>query len=479
MSEFYTILTENGLNKLIKASANQTNIVLSQMAVGDGTADPSQSATSLQNEKHKFAISSITQSPSDANVLIVEGVVSADVGGFYIREAGIFCDDGSLFAVAKLPNTYKPLLSEGSAKDLTISFYLQVSNAANIEIKVNNNVVLATRDFVKAELLKLDTKFAPLNHNHDERYAKKDEISDGTPIGAYLAWSLQDKIPAGYLLCDGRSLKKSEYAELFAVIGYIYGGSGDDFNIPKFNDGRFMRGIGGNAAALGVLQEDMIKKHAHQAPLDKGPHYGNLNNEYEGFTVKPNTYYVRANEPNIYDNGYGKPKAQEEYEGGIETRPLNSSVVFIIKAKNVREAKQSELDETPYATETKAGIVKLKNSITGNLSDTAVSEKAITDFITSNFANSKQGSGYTKLPNGLIFQWGKIGEKTNDPIKVTYPITFPNICLSLIIGNLMDANPNTTGGGGHQRINPFDYNKTGFTAKGPYGYTSHYLAIGY
>lgn len=137
-------------------------------------------------------------------------------------------------------------------------------------------------------------------------------------------------------------------------------------------------------------------------------------------------------------------------------------------------------DDIPSAaTETKAGIVKLKNSITGSLSDTAVSEKAIADFIASNFANSRQESGYTKLPNGLIFQWGRIGEQTNDPIRVNYPIAFPNLCLSLIIGNLIDAAPSTTGGVGHQKINPFDNNKTGFTAKGPYGYTSHYLAIGY
>ncbi|MBS6151867.1 MAG: hypothetical protein KH703_00365 [Campylobacter gracilis] len=137
-------------------------------------------------------------------------------------------------------------------------------------------------------------------------------------------------------------------------------------------------------------------------------------------------------------------------------------------------------DDIPSAaTETKAGIVKLKNSITGSLSDTAVSEKAIADFIASNFANSRQESGYTKLPNGLIFQWGRIGEQTNDPIRVNYPIAFPNLCLSLIIGNLIDAAPSTTGGVGHQKINPFDNNKTGFTAKGPYGYTSHYIAIGY
>jgi len=366
MSEFYTILTENGLNKLIKASANQTNIVLSQMAVGDGTADPSQSATSLQNEKHKFAINSITQSPSDANVLIVEGVVSADVGGFYIREAGIFCDDGSLFAIAKLPNTYKPLLSEGSAKDLTISFYLQVSNAANIEIKVNNNVVLATRDFVKAELLKLDTKFAPLNHNHDEIYLKKDEACDGTPIGAYLAWSSQEKIPAGYLLCDGREISKTEYKELYEIIGDTYGTSSDTnkFKLPKFNDGRFMRGTGGNAAALGALQGDEIKEHSHYV------WYGN--NETELVAAGSNSFGKNPRNDNNTRFRFSTTNA-----GGIETRPQNSAVVFIIKAKNIREAKQSEIDKTPYATESKAGIIKIKNSITGQQEDVAISEKAV------------------------------------------------------------------------------------------------------
>lgn len=150
------------------------------------------------------------------------------------------------------------------------------------------------------------------------------------------------------------------------------------------------------------------------------------------------------------------------------------------KLGSIAADKFAKKDDIPSAaTEAKAGIVKLKNSITGSLSDTAVSEKAIADFIASNFANSRQESGYTKLPNGLIFQWGRIGEQTNDPIRVNYPIAFPNLCLSLIMGNLIDAASSTTGGGGHQRIDSFDNNKTGFTTKGPYGYTSHYLAIGY
>ncbi len=211
--------------------------------------------------------------------------------------------------------------------------------------------------------------------NTDEIYLKKDEASDGTPIGAYLAWSSQEKIPAGYLLCDGRSLKKSEYAELFAVIGYIYGGSGENFNIPKFNDGRFMRSTGGNAAALGVLQEDAIRNMKGSltgecfmwesiAEAD-----GVFNNE--GITDRKGAQGQKdTHSPKVsFDASRVVPTANEN-------RPLNSSVAYIIKAKNVREQKQSEIDKTPYATESKAGIIKIKNSITGQQEDVAVSEKA-------------------------------------------------------------------------------------------------------
>ena len=48
-------------------------------------------------------------------------------------------------------------------------------------------------------------------------------------------------------------------------------------------------------------------------------------------------------------------------------------------------AKKDDIPAAPQAaTETKAGIVKLKNSITGNLSDTAVSEKAAKEYMDKN-----------------------------------------------------------------------------------------------
>ncbi|MCP4216384.1 MAG: tail fiber protein [bacterium] len=38
----------------------------------------------------------------------------------------------------------------------------------------------------------------------------------------------------GLMECDGRKFKISEHPELFAVLGYKYGGAGDTFNIPNF-----------------------------------------------------------------------------------------------------------------------------------------------------------------------------------------------------------------------------------------------------
>jgi microcystin-dependent protein len=39
--------------------------------------------------------------------------------------------------------------------------------------------------------------------------------------------------PSGWLICDGRSLAVSQYSDLFSSVGYTYGGSGANFNIPN------------------------------------------------------------------------------------------------------------------------------------------------------------------------------------------------------------------------------------------------------
>ena len=204
------------------------------------------------------------------------------------------------------------------------------------------------------------------------------------PIGAYINYPTQRVIPAGFLIADGRSLKKSEYPELFNVLGYVYGGSGENFNLPNFSDGKFMRSIGGNAAGLGVVQQDAIDVNGLQLRSLVTDNAGNRNTygttssqEYRGVAY---TYSNTGAEI-----GYKSVAGKEDKpifatsKPANETRPLNMSVVVLIKAKDVISPSAGQIDKTIVATEAKLGVVKLKNSITAQQEDAAVTEKAVKD----------------------------------------------------------------------------------------------------
>lgn len=273
-----------------------------------------------------------------------------------------------------------------------------------------------------------------------DKYALKSEASDGLKIGSYLLWSSDRTTPAGFFPADGRRLQKSEYIELFDVIGYTYGGSGENFNLPKFNDGKFIRATGGNAASLGIAQDDAIRNIQGWLAV--------MSND-----VRQADGAFRMSEVMGYgfNDGTSDPVYKVSFDASNvvpvapENRPYNMSVIILIKVKNVFEV--TNVDKSPYATEIKAGIVKLKNSITGNLSDTAVSEKAVSDVFSAGFLSSKQENGYTKLPNGIILQWGRVKDIAYDGRKdLTFPISFPNACLNASAAYIADTSFVQAGG---------------------------------
>ena len=376
----YTLLTASGINKLLKTASDGSKIALKEVVVSDYEGELSEQTTSIPNEKYRGAINAVTIDESDSNILDVDAIIPPEVGGFYIKTAGIYCDDGSLFAVARLADTYKPLLNEGSSKDITLNFKLQIANASeSIILKVDNNIVLATRKWCEKMFLKLKDKIdAYTKKESDDKFALKTELTDGLPIGAYLSYPSQKTIPAGFLIADGRSLKKAEYTELFDVIGYTYGGSGDNFNLPNFADGKFMRGIGGNAAALGTAQGDAIRNIT--ATLLSHTIFYSVSGAVRRTRGKDNIHNIQdshADSGLILDASIQVPTANEN-------RPYNMAVVVIIKAKNVNTPIAGQIDKTIFATEVKPGITKLKNAITAKQEDAAVTEKAVSDAIEAN-----------------------------------------------------------------------------------------------
>ena len=140
MSEFFSLITNTGLAKLAALPAGGT-LTLTHMAFGNSTLDPTADMTALHSEQHRCTLNAVTVDPATPNNLAAEAVIDSSVGGFWIREVGVFDSDGDLFAVGKYPPTYKPLANEGTVKELGIRMVLAVSNAASVVVTYNNGIM--------------------------------------------------------------------------------------------------------------------------------------------------------------------------------------------------------------------------------------------------------------------------------------------------------------------------------------------------
>lgn len=239
---------------------------------------------------------------------------------------------------------YKHLLTK------SIEQYKHESNFKSIEeiFSMDNRMYLELKKEFKDELAKL-----------------KEELC---PVGTIQTFAF-NKVPQGWMPCDGRFLYASEYSQLYDAIGNTFGHIGNDmFKIPDLR-GRFIRGWSNNGyidkfRTFGSYQEHAIQRHAHLATFerditeDNGDHKHNIKFEktsygYGGWTSS--TYfmreitnedlmksYVQSQEATL---GSGKhnhklPKvnisdAKAISQGNVntadETRPDNCALLFCIK----------------------------------------------------------------------------------------------------------------------------------------------------
>ncbi|EEV7655480.1 phage tail protein [Escherichia coli] len=156
--KYYAILTNQGAARLANATMLGSKLNLTQMAVGDAngvlpTPDPAQ--TKLINQKRIAPLNLLSVDPNNQSQIIAEQIIPENEGGFWIREIGLYDDEGVLIAVANCPETYKPQLQEGSGRTQTIRMILVVTNTEAITLKIDPSVVLATRKYVDDEVLEL------------------------------------------------------------------------------------------------------------------------------------------------------------------------------------------------------------------------------------------------------------------------------------------------------------------------------------
>lgn len=145
--KYYSMLTDKGKERFAQAAITGIPVDFAEMAVGDGggtvpNTDPTQ--TQLINEVFRAPLNRLVIADDAASVIRAEMIMLPQVGGFWVREAALYSSDGECLVVASLPPSYKPQLAEGSGRLQSVNIWIAVNNTADVELKADPSVILAT-----------------------------------------------------------------------------------------------------------------------------------------------------------------------------------------------------------------------------------------------------------------------------------------------------------------------------------------------
>lgn len=171
-AQYFTVLTNYGTQAFAKALATNQPIQFSSFAVGDGNGQavtPTADRTALVKETHRANVSAVSLDPRNNKQIIIELTIPEDVGGFYIREMGVFDSANKLVAYANAPESFKPTLESGSGKVQVLRMILKVSNSQAVTLSIDNSVIFVTRQqFTPQKITSSTTNgFNESGHTHE------------------------------------------------------------------------------------------------------------------------------------------------------------------------------------------------------------------------------------------------------------------------------------------------------------------------
>ncbi|QOE50553.1 phage tail protein [Escherichia coli] len=387
-AKYYAILTNQGAARLASASMLGSKLNLTQMAIGDAngvlpTPDPAQ--TKLINQKRIAPLNLLSVDPDNQSQIIAEQIIPENEGGFWIREIGLYDDEGVLIAVANCPETYKPQLQEGSGRTQTIRMILVVTNTDSITLKIDPSVVLATRQYVgdimNTHISARDphAQYAPKTNpvftgkpkaptpeagNNTTQIATTEFVqqvfaqinpNDFLPIGVPIPYPLATP-PDNWMVCNGAVFSANVYPELAKLY--------PDLKVPDLR-GLFIRGWShgytpDSGRTLLSRQESAFAEHKHniyvyaglQQPLQSSLTSCDPSDTMLVITTNKGVTTADGVDNNSaqYMTGIGKMNCVSEGKknnlrtaaaiptakmsnGENETRPVNMAFNYILRAK--------------------------------------------------------------------------------------------------------------------------------------------------
>ncbi|EDD6560745.1 phage tail protein, partial [Salmonella enterica subsp. enterica serovar Enteritidis] len=205
-TKFKTVITTAGAAKLAAATMpGGKKINLNVMAVGDGGGklpEPDAGQTQLVNEVWRHTLNKISQDNRYSNYIVAELVIPPEVGGFWMRELGLYDDEGTLIAVANMAESYKPELAEGSGRAQTCRMVIIVSSVESVALSIDSTMVMATQDYVDDRLAEHEK-----SRRHPDATLKEKgftQLSNATDSESETLAATPKAVKAAYDLADGK-----------------------------------------------------------------------------------------------------------------------------------------------------------------------------------------------------------------------------------------------------------------------------------
>ncbi|SQB77012.1 tail fiber protein [Escherichia coli] len=436
--KYYAILTNQGAARLANATMLGSKLNLTQMAVGDAngvlpTPDPAQ--TKLINQKRIAPLNLLSVDPNNQSQIIAEQIIPENEGGFWIREIGLYDDEGVLIAVANCPETYKPQLQEGSGRTQTIRMILVVTNTEAITLKIDPSVVLATRKYV-------DDKIS--EHEQSRRHPDASltvkgftQLSSAINSESETLAATPKAVKAAYDLANGKYTAQNATTTQKGIVQLSSATNSTSETLAA------------TPKAVKAVMDETNKKAPLNSPALTGTPTTPTAPQGTNSTQIASTAFVMAAIAALVDSSPDALNTLNELAAALGNDPnFATTMTNALAGKQPKDATLTALaelatsaDKLPYFTGAdRAALTALtsvgrailgKTSTQGVLDYLGLGEAAKRNVGTGDnqipdMGAFASGSGWFRLPGGYIVQFGTFAGNTTRFISGHFPIPFPN-----------------------------------------------------
>lgn len=412
-SQYFAILTDYGTSAFANALGSKHPLQLTTFAVGDGNGKaviPTANRTTLAHETHRAPVSAVSLDPRNNKQVIVELTIPENVGGFYIREMGVFDNQNKLVAYANCPESFKPTESSGSGKVQVLRMILKVSSSSAVTLSVDHSVIFVTRQQLTPKTITAETQnnFDEDGHSH--------EIDQATTKQAGIV----------QLNSATNSTSETEAATPKAVKTVK-----DQLDSVSRNQANYIPNSKKSSSLSSPSSDTVATSVAVKTAYDKGVEALNMANNANsnangrvsksGDTIKGD---LRINHAN---NGWSKlqlgtlkglwefevnPNSHNENDRRFNMKFIGDSVAYLAfptigNGETVAYRSWVEGRDTPW------------NKIANKPAFATRWPNAVEQ----GYSHSLGRSGWTRLPSGLIIQWGEV----SGPGPHKYPLAFNQV----------------------------------------------------